>query len=134
MLQLLKPAHLEPVLCNKRSHLNEKPTDCKQGSPCSLQLEKAHAQQQRPNAVKNTNIYIKKKKEPKLRDNYYETEYKLFYSVFKESNFQKDLTFSHGLRNSSFKKCFRHLKLRFGDQNCLIKILAVEGLPWWSSG
>ena len=23
--QLLKPAHLEPVLCNKRSHLNEKP-------------------------------------------------------------------------------------------------------------
>ena len=24
--QLLKPAHLEPVLCNKRSHCNEKPT------------------------------------------------------------------------------------------------------------
>ena len=24
--QLLKPTHLEPVLCNKRSHLNEKPT------------------------------------------------------------------------------------------------------------
>ena len=23
--QLLKPAHLEPVLCNKRSHCNEKP-------------------------------------------------------------------------------------------------------------
>ena len=23
--QLLKPAHLEPVLCNKRSHRNEKP-------------------------------------------------------------------------------------------------------------
>ena len=24
-LQLLKPAHLEPVLCNNRSHHNEKP-------------------------------------------------------------------------------------------------------------
>ena len=25
MLQLLKPARLEPLLCNKRSHRNEKP-------------------------------------------------------------------------------------------------------------
>ena len=25
MLQLLKPVRLEPVLCNKRSHRNEKP-------------------------------------------------------------------------------------------------------------
>ena len=25
VLQLLKPMHLEPVLCNKRSHRNEKP-------------------------------------------------------------------------------------------------------------
>ncbi|KAJ8777643.1 hypothetical protein J1605_014296 [Eschrichtius robustus] len=24
--QLLKPTHLEPVLCNKRSHRNEEPT------------------------------------------------------------------------------------------------------------
>ena len=28
MLQLLKAAHLEPVLCNKRSHRNEKPAHC----------------------------------------------------------------------------------------------------------
>ena len=27
--QLLKPEHLEPVLHNKRSHRNEKPTHCK---------------------------------------------------------------------------------------------------------
>ena len=26
VLQLLKPTRLEPMLCNKRSHLNEKPT------------------------------------------------------------------------------------------------------------
>ena len=38
--QLLKPAHLEPVLRNERS-------------PRSLQLEKARAQQRRPNAAKN---------------------------------------------------------------------------------
>ena len=43
--QLLKPTHLEPVLCNKRSHHNEKPTD--------HDKEKAHAQQRRPNAAKN---------------------------------------------------------------------------------
>ena len=30
MLQLLKSAHLEPVLLNKRSHLNEKPEHCKE--------------------------------------------------------------------------------------------------------
>ena len=28
MLQLLKPVHLEPMLRNKRSHHNEKPTHC----------------------------------------------------------------------------------------------------------
>ena len=28
-LKLLKPMCLEPVLCNKRSHLNEKPLYCK---------------------------------------------------------------------------------------------------------
>ena len=43
--QLLKPACLEPVLHNKRSHRNEKPTDHNK--------EKAHARQQRPNAAKN---------------------------------------------------------------------------------
>ena len=31
-------------------------------SPCSPQLEKAHAQQRRPNAAKNKLIYLKKKK------------------------------------------------------------------------
>ena len=28
VLQLLKPMHLEPVLRNKRSHLDEKPVHC----------------------------------------------------------------------------------------------------------
>ena len=42
MLQLLKPACLEPVLCNKRS-------------PCSPQLEKTCTQQRRPNTAKNNN-------------------------------------------------------------------------------
>ena len=51
--QLLKPMSLEPVLCNKRSHRNEKPTHCKKSSPCLPQLENARAQQRRPNAAKN---------------------------------------------------------------------------------
>ena len=51
--QLLNPAHLEPVLRNKRSHRNEKPVHTTKSSPCSPQLEKAHVQQQGPNAAKN---------------------------------------------------------------------------------
>ena len=46
--QLLKPARLEPVLRNKRS-----PRTATKGSPRSPQLEKAWAQQRRPNAAKN---------------------------------------------------------------------------------
>ena len=53
MLQLPEPTHLEPVLCNKRSHGNEKPAHRNEEySPCSPQLEKAHTQQQRPNIAK----------------------------------------------------------------------------------
>ena len=48
--QLLKPVRLEPVLRSKRSHRSEKPVH---RSPCSLQLEKTCAQQQRPKAAKN---------------------------------------------------------------------------------
>ena len=54
MPQLLKPTHLEPVLCNKRSHCNEKPVHHnKERPPPSPQLEKACTQQRRPNAAKN---------------------------------------------------------------------------------
>ena len=42
MSQLLKPVGLEPMLHNKRSHHSK---------PHSPQLEKAHAQQRRPNAA-----------------------------------------------------------------------------------
>ena len=36
------PCTLEPVLCNKRNHCSEKPSQHKWSRPCSLQLEKAH--------------------------------------------------------------------------------------------
>ena len=45
--QVLKPTHLEPVLCNKRSHHNDEPLHYNEKYPCLLQLEKAHVQQQR---------------------------------------------------------------------------------------
>ena len=51
MPQLLKPACLEPVLHNKRRLLTTS-----KSSPHSLQLEKAHTQQRRPNAAKNKYI------------------------------------------------------------------------------
>ena len=53
-----EPTSLKPVLCNERSHCNEKPAYHKKSSsaaptpPGSLQLEKAFAQQQRPSAAK----------------------------------------------------------------------------------
>ena len=48
--QLLKPAHLEPMLCNTRSHHNEKPT-CRNEDPAQPQI--------------NKKIYLRKKKERK---------------------------------------------------------------------
>ena len=42
---------LEPVLCNKRSHRNEKSAP-KRSNPHSLQLEKACTQHRRPSAAK----------------------------------------------------------------------------------
>ena len=50
--RLLKPECLERVLCNKRSHRNEKRLcTTMKSSPLSQQLEKARAQQRRPNAA-----------------------------------------------------------------------------------
>ena len=55
VLQLLKAERLELMLRNKRSHRNEKLRTTTKSSPCSPQLEKARAQQPRPNAAKNKN-------------------------------------------------------------------------------
>ena len=53
-LQLLEPMSLEPVLCNEREDTAMRsPCPATKSSPCSLQLEKAHMQQQRPSATKN---------------------------------------------------------------------------------
>ena len=43
---------LEPVLCNKRRHCNQKPVHSKE-EQSSPQLEKAHLQQLKPSAAKN---------------------------------------------------------------------------------
>ena len=59
MPQLPKPAHLEPMLCNKRSHRNEKTNTAVKSRPHSPQLEKACVQQRRPSAAKNK-INLKK--------------------------------------------------------------------------
>ena len=51
--QLLKATGLGPVLHNKRRRCSEKPTHATKSSPRLPQLEKARAQQRRPNAAKN---------------------------------------------------------------------------------
>ena len=63
MPQLLKPACLELVLRNKRSHRNEKPVHRNEEQPPLAQLEKARMQQWRPNAAKNKLINFLKKEE-----------------------------------------------------------------------
>ena len=53
---------LGPVLCNRRSHCNEKPTHRSWKVPTHLlQLEKARAPQQRPSEVKRNKYFFKKK-------------------------------------------------------------------------
>ena len=52
--QLLKAAHLEPVLRNKKpATATRSLRTAAKSSPCSPQVEKAHAQQWRPNVAKN---------------------------------------------------------------------------------
>ena len=46
-------AHAPRLLLHKRSHRKEKPEHQNESSSCSLQLEKAQAQQWRPSATKN---------------------------------------------------------------------------------
>ena len=58
--QLLEPVCLEPVLHNKRSRHSGSPCTAMKSRPRLLQLEKARAQQRRPNTAKNK--FIKKKK------------------------------------------------------------------------
>ena len=53
MLQLLKPASLEPVLYNKKGTTMRNPHTLMKSSPCLPQLEKTCMQQQRPSAAKN---------------------------------------------------------------------------------
>ena len=65
VLQLLKPAHLEPVFHNKRSHCNEKPTHRNEEQPCSPQLEKVRVQQWRPNTEKERKEGRKERKKKK---------------------------------------------------------------------
>ena len=55
-MQLLSPCTLVSVLCNKRSHHNEKKCTLKlklESSPCLQQLEKVGDQQRRPSTAKN---------------------------------------------------------------------------------
>ena len=51
MLQILKPTHLEPVPCNKKSHSMRSPRTATKSSPHLLQLLTAHTKQQRPTAA-----------------------------------------------------------------------------------
>ena len=56
--QLLRPARLGLLLCNRRSHSSGKPCTTRKSGPQSQQLERARAQQRRPNTAKNKQINL----------------------------------------------------------------------------
>ena len=61
--QLLKPACLEPMLCNKRSHCNEKPVHCnEEQSPLAATRESPYSNKD-PTQTKKLINKLKKKKE-----------------------------------------------------------------------
>ena len=66
MLQLLKPVSLEPMLCNKRSHCNERPAyHSEEKSPFSETRESLHTAKKTQHSQKWTNkqfLMIKKNK------------------------------------------------------------------------
>jgi len=51
--QLLKPKCLEPVLCNKEGHWNEKPKDHNTQHPLLTATGEKPSQKQRPSTAKN---------------------------------------------------------------------------------
>ena len=65
MPQLLKPAHLEPMLCNKRSHHNEKParhneeepllSATRESSGATMKTQHSQINKQINNSLKNNN-------------------------------------------------------------------------------
>ena len=57
--QLLKPAHLEPLLCSNRSHRKEKPTRCSEEQPSLPTTEKASTQQRRSSTAKNNDLILR---------------------------------------------------------------------------
>ena len=70
MSQLLKPAHLEPVLCNKRSHRNEKPVHRNEEWPLlTATRESLHAATKTQCSQKE-----KKKNKKSKKGNFSETE------------------------------------------------------------
>ena len=62
VLQLLKPARLEPMLCNKRNHRNEKPTHCNEKLPPLTTTRES------PRAATKTQHSQKKKKKKIIID------------------------------------------------------------------
>ena len=57
--KILKAARLEPVLCNKRSHCNERPVHLNEEQPLLATTRKSPVQQWKPNAAKNKLINLK---------------------------------------------------------------------------
>ena len=53
--QLLKPVHLLLFSATREATAMRSPCTATESNPCSPQPEKAHTQQQRPNATKNKN-------------------------------------------------------------------------------
>ena len=74
------PRALKPVLCNNRSHRNEKPRALQlQSSPCSLQVEKVVCRNKEPVRHKEDPVWPKKKglntpnKNSKIKDRNWQT-------------------------------------------------------------
>ena len=57
-LQLPKPTGPRASALQKRNHHTEKPAQCNDSSPCSLQLEKAHWKKWRPIIIVYVCVYI----------------------------------------------------------------------------
>ena len=59
-LRLLKPAHLEPMLCNRRSNGDEKPEHCNEAEPplaTTRESLHSHEDPEQPDKQVNTNLF-----------------------------------------------------------------------------
>ena len=103
-LQLPKPTGPRASALQKRNHHTEKPAQCNDSSPCSLQLENADWKQWRPSVTVYRHIYIYISTWKIFRNNkekFYRESFTIYWKIHSNNYQYKVLAVKIRIRNTS---------------------------------